>query len=280
LVAGSAGLLMLASCKKDEQKVSFNGGTAPILTASVSDSIPLHPQDSTQTAVTFNWTNPNYSFSDGISSLNVTYYLQIDTAGANFSSSNMQTVAFTSVLGTSFTVTAFNALLGNGMLLAFGQPHQIQVRIKSFLAPYTSSTPAAAPLYSSVLSYTVVPYAPPPKLAPPKSGSLYIVGSAVAVSGWNNPISPASQVPIQQFTAMSSTDFKLTIPLVGGGEYKLIAVDGSWTDQWSVATADDPTEVNGGPFVYNGANALAPATSATYDIDVNFQTGLFSVKLH
>jgi starch-binding outer membrane protein SusE/F len=113
---------------------------------------------------------------------------------------------------------------------------------------------------------------------PPSTGTLFIVGSAVAVSGWNNPISPASQVPIQQFTKVSPTEYKITLPLVGAGEYKLIAVNGSWTDQWSVNTADDPTEVYGGPFVYKGANALAPPASGTYTIDVNFQTGKFTVK--
>ena len=163
------------------------------------------------------------------------------------------------------------------MQLSFGQPHNIQVRVESFLQPFTSATAVAAPLYSSSLNYVVTPFAPPPKVAPPKSGTLFIVGSAIAVSGWNNPISPASQVPIQQFTQVSPTEYKITVPIVGGGEYKLIAVDGSWTDQWSVATNDDPTAINGGPFVYNGNNCLAPAASGTYVIDVNFQTGMFTV---
>jgi starch-binding outer membrane protein SusE/F len=149
--------------------------------------------------------------------------------------------------------------------------------VQSFLQPFTSATAPAAPLYSDTMNYKVIPFAPPPKVAPPKSGTLFIVGSAIAVSGWNNPISPVAQVPVQQFTALSPTEFKITVPIVGGGEYKLIAVDGSWTDQWSVAVNDDPTAINGGPFVYNGANVLAPAASGNYVIDVNFQTGVFSV---
>jgi hypothetical protein len=103
------------------------------------------------------------------------------------------------------------------------------------------------------------------------------VGSALAVSGWNNPISPASQVPVQQFTQISPTEFKLTAPLVGGGEYKFIGVNGSWNDQWSTAIADDPNAINGGPFVFNGQNVKAPAASGNYVIDVNFQTGMFTV---
>jgi len=234
--------------------------------------------DTTATAVTFSWTNPNYQFSNGISSLNVTYYLQFDTT-TNFNSPNMQTVAISSSLSTTFTVSALNNIIGNGLLLAFNKPHPLKVRLESFLQPFTSATANAAPLYSGVLSYTVTPYAPPPVVTPPASGTLFIVGSATpggSANGWDNPIShnPLSQ---QQFTTISPTEFKITIPLIGGGEYKFISVNGSWTNQWSVKTSDDPAEVYGGPFVFNGANTLAPPTSGTYTIDVNFQTGKFSV---
>jgi hypothetical protein len=281
MLTAATGLLLFSACKKDEAKVYYENGTAPVLTSTstAGDTIPLPVTDTTAFAVTFSWTNPNYQFSNGISSLNVTYYLQVDTVGANFTSPNMQTVAINSALSQTFSVSAFNALLGNGLQLSFGQPHNIQVRVESFLQPFTSSTAVAASLFSTALNYVVTPYAPPPKVAPPKSGTLFIVGSAIAVSGWSNPIAPASQVPIQQFTKISPTEFKITVPIVGGGEYKLIGVDGSWTDQWSVATNDDPTAINGGPFVYNGNNCLAPAASGTYLIDVNFQTGMFSVTL-
>ncbi|HUZ61759.1 MAG TPA: SusE domain-containing protein, partial [Hanamia sp.] len=86
-----SGSLLFTSCAKDETKVIYEGGTSPVLTANMTDSIPLPVTDTTENAVTFSWTNPNYEFSDGISSLNVNYYLQIDTSGANFSSPNMQT---------------------------------------------------------------------------------------------------------------------------------------------------------------------------------------------
>jgi starch-binding outer membrane protein SusE/F len=277
MLTAAAGIFLFSSCKKDEAKVFYTGGTAPVLTSTAVDSIPLPVTDTTAFAVTFSWTNPNYQFSNGVSSMNVTYYLQVDTVGANFTSPNMQTVAINSALSQTFSVSAFNAILGNGLQLSFGQQHNIQVRVESFLQPFTSATASAAPLFSAPVNYLVTPYAPPPKVAPPKSGTLYIVGSAIPVGQWTNPITPASQVPIQQFTAISPTEFKITVPIIGGGEYKLIAVNGSWTDQWSVAVNDDPSAINGGPFVYNGANVLAPAASGNYIIDVNFQTGLFSV---
>ena len=271
---GAAGLFLLSSCKKDETNVYYTGGTAPILSSTATDSISLPASDTTATAVTFSWTNPNYTFSDGISSLNVTYYLEIDTSGANFSSSIMQTIAISSALSQTFSVSGFNTILGNGMLLTLNQPHNIQVRLESLLAPYTSSSPSVEPLYSNIFNYTVTPYAPPPVITPPANDSLYIVGSAVAADNWANPM-PSASIPSETFTQVSPTEYKITIALVGGGEYKLISVNGSWTNQWSVATAD--TEPNGGTFVFNGANCIAPATSGTYIIDVNFQTGKFTV---
>ena len=275
----ASGLLLLSACKKDETKVDFIGGTNPVLTATIpdGDTIPLPVTDTTSVAVTYNWTNPNYQFTNGVSSMDVTYYLQVDTVGANFSSPNMQTVAINSDLRKVFTVSSFNALLGNGLQLSFGQPHHIEVRVQSFIQPFTSASPNAGTMNSESLKYVVTPFAPPPKVNPPSYGTLYIVGSALAVSGWNNPISPSSQVPVQQFTQISPTEFKITVPIVGNGEYKFIGVNGSWGDQWSVAVNDDPNAINGGPFVFNGANTKAPAASGNYVIDVNFQTGMFSV---
>ena len=75
---------LLSACKKEEAKVIFQGGTAPVLTASVTDSIPLSFVNASQTAITLSWTNPNYMFNTGISSYDVTYLLEIDTMGANF----------------------------------------------------------------------------------------------------------------------------------------------------------------------------------------------------
>src|ERR1700761_6005241 len=81
-----AGLILLASCKKDYAKVYFAGGTTPVLTSTVTaDSIALPLSDTTATAVTFSWTNPNYQYSNGISSMDVTYYLEFDTT-ADFNS--------------------------------------------------------------------------------------------------------------------------------------------------------------------------------------------------
>jgi len=267
-----SGLFFFASCQKTETKIDYAGvATAPVLSANIADkdTVALSPSDSLGTALTLSWTNPNYTFSNGISSLNVNYTLQIDTVGSNFSNPMIVEISMSSVLGTNFTVEDLNAKLGNSLLLQTGIPHQIAFRLESFL------NQGSLPLYSNVLTFVMTPFAPPPKIAPPASGTLYIVGAAV-VGGWNNPITVDPST--LQFVQESPTLYKITIPLIGGGEYKFISVNGSWTDQWSVAATD--TEPNGGAFVFNGNNCIAPATSGLYDIVVNFQLGTFTVTPH
>lgn len=276
LLLSGAGLLLLASCKKDESKVIFNGGTAPVLTSTATDSVSLPLGDTTATAVTFSWTNPNYSFSDGPSSANVQYVLEFDTS-ASFSSPKLQTIGFSGTLSVTYTVSQFNAIVANGMLLTTGMAHTIQARVQSYIQPFTPGTASVGLMSSAPVSFTVNPYALPPTVTPPKNDSLYIVGAAVAADNWANPMPPAN-IPAETFTRMSATDYQIVVGLVGGGEYKLISSNGSWTDQWSVAAAD--TYPNGGPFVYNGANCIAPAATGNYLIDVNFQTGKFTVTAH
>jgi starch-binding outer membrane protein SusE/F len=276
LLAGSA-MVMFSSCIKEQSTVVFDGGTAPVLTSTATDSIPLPISDTTATAVTFNWTNPGYTFNNGISSLDVNYYLEIDTLGANFTSPLMAQIGISFSLSQTFTVSQLNGVLTSAMQLDTSIMHHIQVRVESYLTPLTSGSANAAALYSDTLNYTVTPYATPPVVAPPSNDSLYIVGAAVLADNWANPI-PAADVPSETFTKISPTKYQITVALIGGGEYKLISQNnGSWTYQWSVATKD--TEPTGGPFIFNGANCIAPAASGTYTIVVNFQTGTFTVTL-
>jgi hypothetical protein len=276
LFTTGAGLLLLASCKKDEAKVTFEGGTAPVLTSNVSDSISLPLNDTTATAATFSWTNPNYMFSDGTSSLDVNYSLQFDTT-SSFNSEHFSPVGINGNLSVTFTVAQLNAIFANGMLLATDAPHTVLVRVQSFLPPFVSTSAQIGVMYSSPLTFNVTPYSPPPAVTPPPNDSLYIVGSAVAADNWANPM-PGGSIASETFTRLSHTHYQLIITLVGGGEYKLVSSDGSWTNQWSVATGD--TYPNGGPFVFNGNNCIAPTAGGTYLIDVNFQTGKFTVTAH
>ncbi|WP_158249119.1 hypothetical protein, partial [Pseudomonas sp. GW460-R15] len=78
-------------------------------------------------------------------------------------------------------------------------------------------------LYSSILTFNVTPYNPPPKVALPSTGQLFLVGSATA-GGWNNPV----PVPSQQFTQVSTTLYTITVPLTGGQKFLFLPKNGDW----------------------------------------------------
>jgi hypothetical protein len=260
-------VLGIVSCKKAENKDYYVSGTAPVLTGSVTGTIPLTFATAGQEAIKLSWTNPDYMFTTGVSSHDVSYLLEIDTTGANFTNPNRKSISLSGDLGITFTQSQLNDYLLNQLVLKVGIPHNIEMRV-------TSSIGGSVPLYSNVLKFTgVTPYAIPPKVNPPASGTLYIVGSAVS-GGWNNPVSD----PVaQKFTQISPTDYQLTIPLIGDGEYKFISVNGLWDSdkQWSISTeqpSGDPATLNYDLFP-NGANARAPLANGTYKIDVDFQRG-------
>ncbi|MEO6812862.1 MAG: SusE domain-containing protein [Ginsengibacter sp.] len=260
-------LLGLGSCKKVDNQVILKGGTAPVLSSALTGKIPLSYDNRNNPSFTISWTNPNYQFNTGANSQDVNYNVLIDTT-TDFSNPELKTVSVGTNLSKTFLQSEFNDILVNQLMLATGVSHKINIRLDAFL------NGGNALLSSNTLSFTAIPYAPPPKIAPPSSGTLFIVGSATP-GGWNNPMSvdPATQ----QFTQLSPTLYSITIKLTGGGEYKLIAVNGSWDNQWSIAKQDDPDAIYGGDFIFNGANILSPPATGNYKIDVDFQRGKFTV---
>lgn len=256
---------LFASCKKDENKVYFEGGTPPVLTPSVtSPDLPLSFVNRDNEALKLTWTNPNYKFNTGVSSQDVSYQIEIDTAGANFTNPKRQTISVSKELSHTFIVSEFNGFLLNQLVLDTSVVHNIEIRVTSFL------TNSSAVLYSNVLKYTVVPYAIPPVVPPPAAGSdLYIVGDATP-GGWP----PLTNDPaIEKFTRVSQTEFTLTIKLNGGKEYKLVEVPGQWDQQWSVKTENTADNATNLDLYFNGGNCRAPAADGTYHIDVDFQRG-------
>lgn len=260
-------VLGIVSCKKAENKDYYVRGFAPVLTSSVNGTIPLSYATAGQEAIKLAWTNPEYLFTTGVNSHTVSYLLEIDTTGAGFTNPNRKQISLNGDLSLSILQSQFNDYLLNQLGLTVSQPHNIEIRV-------TASIGGTVPLTSSVLKFTnVTPYAIPPKVIPPASGTLYVVGSAVS-GGWNNPV---SDPVVQKFTKISTTRYQLTIPIVGDGEYKLISVNGSWDadKQWSISAeqpSGDPSTLSYDLFP-NGANVRAPLASGTYLIDVDFQRG-------
>ena len=75
-----------------KHKIYYEEGTAPVLTANRTSTIPLSFATQDNEAIKLNWTNPDYKFTTGVSSQNVTYLIEIDTTGANFTNPNRQSI--------------------------------------------------------------------------------------------------------------------------------------------------------------------------------------------
>jgi len=260
---------LFASCKKDENRVYFQGGTPPVLSSSVASAdLPLSFISKDNEALKLWWTNPEYKFNTGISSQDVNYKIEIDTAGANFTNPKRQTITVNKELSKSFTQGAFNDYLLNQLQLDTSVTHNIEIRV-------TSTIGSSVPLYSNVLQYAVIPYAIPPKVNPPASGKLYITGSATP-GNWMGGGDP--ELVSQRFTQITPTLYELaSVTLNGGGSYLFVPLYGDWGAKYGGVGANNTNNVNGDDFKANGGDLLAPAATANYKIQVDFQRGKFTV---
>ena len=103
--------------------------------------------------------------------------------------------------------------------------------------------------------------------------NLFIVGDATT-GGWNNPV----PVPSQQLTRLNSSEWKITMPIVGSKQYLLLPVNGDWGNKYAVANNSLVGLASGGDFGYNlNDNFPGPAASGTYTITTNFVTKKFKV---
>lgn len=269
--------MVVTSCKKEENKIYYEGGTNPVLTAvtnSGTSEVAMGFATQSENAVTFNWTNPDYKFTTGVSSQDVSYTLEIDTAGAGFTNPNKKTVVLSKLLTLKLTQSELNDYMLNQLVLAPSIPHTLEIRVKSSLVNNS------AVLISNVITLTVTPYTIPPKVNPPAAATLYITGSATPAS-WMGGGDP--EVLSQKFTKVSETLYELTVNLNGGASYLFVPRYGNWSavspdpEKYGFTGANNGNNVNGDDFKPFGGDMLSPAASGTYKIVVDFQRGKFTV---
>ena len=261
LVAG-----VVFSCKKKLEEITFQNGTPPLLSANRAGTIPLSFVNRDSQAIKLSWTNPDYMFSTGLSSHDVSYKLEIDTTGANFTNPNKKTLGLSKDLSVSFTQTELNDFLLNQLILTPGVPHEIEFRLTSSLVNNT------LPINSNVLKYTITPYAIPPKVEPPASGKLFIVGNATP-GGWNNPV----PVPAQEFTQISPTVYEITVQIIGDNSYLFLPVNGDWGLKYGGIGSNNTNNTISDDFKLQGGDLKAPTISGNYKIQVDFQRGKFTL---
>ncbi len=263
-----SGLFLAAiffSCKKEVAEIQYQGGTAPALTAPGLATVVLTKANENNVWINFTWTNPNYQFSTGTSSQDVTYTLQFDTTGSNFTTPTMQEIVVAKELSRAVTVKEINTALAK-LGMAENVPHNVEIRLKSALANNS------VPLYSNVLKVVITPYLDV-AVPLPSSGNLFLVGDATA-GGWNNPV----PVPSQQFTKTSTTTYEITVALNGAKEYLMLPVNGDWSHKYAVKDKTLGGLNAGGDFGLDlNDNIPGPAVSGNYKIVADFKIGRFTV---
>jgi starch-binding outer membrane protein SusE/F len=278
--------LIIISCKKEITNVTFDGGTNPTLSAVSSLTTPtvLVKTNALNVWNTLKWTNPNYTLSTGLSSQNVTYTVQVDTAGSNFTNPNMGEISFANDLSAGLLVGDLNKALNVTLKLKENVAYNVEMRVKSTLLN------GSVPLYSNVIKTVITPYLDtkvvlPANLPSPNgnNGDLFLVGSATTgdATGWNNPV----PTPSQKFTQTNAWTYEITYPLIGGKQYLFLPKNGDWGHKYAVTNNTVSDLWRGGDFDadksdnFPGPPAIVPAptTPALYKIVVDFKLGKFTV---
>lgn len=263
---------LVVSCNKDEERVTFAGGTNPVLTVSSTTDLVLVKPEENYSSLQFQWTNPNFTFSNGVNTADVNYSLQVDTTGADFSSPKMATVTITKDVTMTFTVKSLNTTLANLGLLD-GVPHPFEFRIKATLAN------GSVPVYSNVVKINITTYLDVVFPVPPQ---LFITGSATPGS-WQAGTAGEAVPPNQQFTKVNAYLFRiesLTLTFNGTDDgsngFLLIPVYGSWAAKYGFTGAKHANNGTGDTFKPDG-NDFAPPSTGDYAIEVNFKTGKYTM---
>ena len=259
LVAVLGIAIFFSACNKVDDLPSYSAGTAPTLSASTA-SVAATAADSSAKVISFSWTDPKHATDPAT----YKYVLQFDVSGNDFKNPAERTVI--GALGDSLTGKQLNdILLGFGF--SFNVAYNVDIRV---ISSYGNNNEQ---LTSNVITLNATPYKVPPKVVPPTSGHLYLVGSATA-GGWNNPV----PVPTQEFGKIDETTYAGVFDLSGGNQYLALPVNGDWSNKFAVADGNLPGLSDGGDFGFNlSDNFPGPATSGTYLIVFDFQAGKFTV---
>lgn len=256
----------LLSCEKEEDRVTFQGGNSPELIPSTTSDLVLTKPKENYSALQFQWTNPEYEFSNGANTQDVIYTLEIDKEGEDFKSNKRIGIGFTRDLATSFTVKDLNNTL-SAMELEDYVPHNFEFRVKATLAN------GSVPVYSNVVTMKVTTYL---DVIFPVPAKLFITGGATP-KGWM----AGGDAPdaAQEFTKINTYTFQITsVVLAANGPFLFVPVYGNWDNKYGFTGAKEANNVTGDSFKPAGEDIKAPAATKAYKITVNFKTGKYSVE--
>jgi len=262
-------IVLFAACDKEGDQVKLIGGSSDItLSISSTADLTLTKAQANFNSLQFQWTNPGYKFSNGVNTQDITYTLQIDKDGGDFTGAKVVGLEYKSALSASFKVRELNTALA-GLELPDGPLNTFQFRVRSVLPG------SNAPLFSNIVKMKIATYL---DVVYPVPTNLFMVGDATP-GGWDNSVGNLD--PSQKFNKPNSFTFELpSIALTGGKYYLLLPVAGSWTNKYAFPGDKDKNNVLGDTFQPDsGADFLAPSTG-NYKVIVNFKTAKITlVKL-
>jgi starch-binding outer membrane protein SusE/F len=254
----------LFACEEEGDKVFFQGGSSPVLTVSTTEDVVLNKSQENFNSLQFQWTNPSYEFSNGISTQDVYYTLEVDTAGSNFS--NPVSIPITKELATSFKVKDLNAKL-SGLELKDFVPHDFEFRVKASLAN------GSVPVYSNVVGLTITTYL---DVIYPVPARLFITGAATPKNWMGGGDAPE---PTQEFTKVNAYTFVIeSLEINPSSGFLFVPVYGDWSAKYGFTGAAGANSPKGDSFKPDGNDFMSPAEGKAYKITVNFKTGKYSFE--
>jgi hypothetical protein len=254
----------LTGCKKEENRIIFEGGVNPVLTANSVSPRVLVIANRDMSTLRLNWTNPNYRFTTGVSSQDVTYLIQIDVEGSNFNSSKKYEKVVARDLVLNFTTAELNTAL-LAMDLPENVAHKLEIRVIASLLNNS------VPFVSNVLRMTVTPYL---DVVFPVPTNLYITGAATPGS-WMGGGDP--ELLSQKFTKISSSEFQInSLNMKASQGFLFVPVYGNWSNKYGFTGAGLGNNPDGDNFRPDGSDFVSPGVAGNYRINVSFKTGKYT----
>lgn len=258
---------LFASCDKADDLPFYGTGTSVLLTSSVSSIAPA-PADSNNTVVTFSWTNPKHEQDSSL----YKYVIEIDSTTRNFTKAVSK-----SIIGTkSISYTAKEI---NNILLSFGfaynTAYDLDVRVTSSYGNNNEQ------LRSNTVKINFKTYKVPPKVALPAGSKLWANGGALPWSWTGNPPTPQSE-----FSRLDNETWGAVFNLGANNEFLVLSQNGGtdpYNQKYAVPNNTIPTITAGGDFGFyppgtGGDNFKSPAAAGWYKMEMNFQSGKFTIS--
>ena len=247
--------LLFQSCKKQSELPHGSVVAKPTVTASAS-TIVLAREDTSKTAITFNWTAGKVNGLTG----KLAYIIEIDKKGDNFAKPVDVKVGW-DTLHRAFTTLALNNILS---FLPANTPTDLELRVVA-----AASDGSVEPFYSNVISLNITTFTPSPY------NHLWLLGD-VTPGGWGL----GTMTPMTE----SATDpliFTYSGPLVAG-EFKIATTNDynapfyrPITNHPTISPVSAPVQLNAGD--PDNKWQITSAAVGTYKITLNLHNNTITI---